>query len=834
MTINQLKYILFIGTFYFLIIPLGIGQVEGHVTVENKDPLPFASVYVKGSTIGTTTNERGDYRLTLEPGTHTLVCEFLGYTPVERVVEVVRGERLIVHFQLTQKPIRLQELEISASREDPAYAIIRKAREHRRENLKSDMPQKCEMYMKGNIRLDSLPTSFFGIDLQEEKEEFDSIGLNILYLSETMSTLYRDGKELQEVIHSSRVSGSSMYSFNRGAMVEYSIYESSIQSPFGEIVNPIGPVAFSYYNYRLLSKDYVGEDVINRIKIWPKNEAEPTIDGIIHISEKEWKVEGFDFKTTGNRLKQEILDTIKLKQEYITVGNNKVLFKNTIDFHFKLFGFQVNGFFLAIYTDYEFGSGALSGLDRRQSVTFQDSSQTRDAAYWLDTRPIKLTEEEGKDYNIKDSIATVLDSPEYKDSVQKAMNTFSPMNLFMGYKYRNFNKGISFSTSGILPNIGFDAIRGFSIPFDASFRYQLTKLSGGVSYGLSDKQLRYHASISQRFHPLKDKELSFSIGHEMRNINLTEPFTKESNEFMSIFFHQNYIRYYDSHFYRLEYKQSLVPGFKWSVYGEYSRRESLINNSDYSFFYKDREYVDNEVNVEHISGISGLNNKHFQVGTRLDYYPGTRYTRYPGGEIRTYQRRNSKVSLMYRGALTFLNAEQDFHVLSLEYKDQLHMGIAGYGTVYTRLTGFLAKSQLATQDLIWVEDNGSFYINAYDVSRRFLGMDAYTYFTDDYAAEIHYHHNFSGLLLNKIPGVNKLGLNLVASASSLYMPDKPVYTEFSLGIDRIGWHMFRPFRFDVVMPIKGVDVGKLRYILGIKMSLSDFVGGDGDGITISF
>ena len=43
--------------------------LTGMVTDEANRPLPYANVYIKGTTSGATTNTAGQYSLTLRPGT---------------------------------------------------------------------------------------------------------------------------------------------------------------------------------------------------------------------------------------------------------------------------------------------------------------------------------------------------------------------------------------------------------------------------------------------------------------------------------------------------------------------------------------------------------------------------------------------------------------------------------------------------------------------------------------------------------------------------------------------------------------------------------------------
>ena len=58
-------------------------NIVGHV-VSNGKHIPFATVAIRGTTIGITTDETGHYQLIHLPiGTHTVVAQSLGYKPQE-------------------------------------------------------------------------------------------------------------------------------------------------------------------------------------------------------------------------------------------------------------------------------------------------------------------------------------------------------------------------------------------------------------------------------------------------------------------------------------------------------------------------------------------------------------------------------------------------------------------------------------------------------------------------------------------------------------------------------------------------------------------------------
>ncbi|MEO1438460.1 MAG: carboxypeptidase-like regulatory domain-containing protein, partial [Bacteroidota bacterium] len=76
--------------FIFLLstILLQAAGIQGTIYSESGDPLPFANVYVKGTTNGTTSNSDGVYALELEPGSYEIVFQYVGYQAKNITVDV--------------------------------------------------------------------------------------------------------------------------------------------------------------------------------------------------------------------------------------------------------------------------------------------------------------------------------------------------------------------------------------------------------------------------------------------------------------------------------------------------------------------------------------------------------------------------------------------------------------------------------------------------------------------------------------------------------------------------------------------------------------------------
>ena len=72
-------------------------MVSGKViSKEKQEVVDFATVYLKGTTYGCTTNEEGIYHLHAPAGKYTLVVSAIGYETIEKPITLVHGERIKV------------------------------------------------------------------------------------------------------------------------------------------------------------------------------------------------------------------------------------------------------------------------------------------------------------------------------------------------------------------------------------------------------------------------------------------------------------------------------------------------------------------------------------------------------------------------------------------------------------------------------------------------------------------------------------------------------------------------------------------------------------------
>ena len=89
--------------------------IEGRVTDNQGEALPYATVYVEGSTRGTTTDASGRYSLRVERGKQTIIVSVLGYEESEMVVEATANSITNIDFTLEEQSTAIDEVVVTAS-----------------------------------------------------------------------------------------------------------------------------------------------------------------------------------------------------------------------------------------------------------------------------------------------------------------------------------------------------------------------------------------------------------------------------------------------------------------------------------------------------------------------------------------------------------------------------------------------------------------------------------------------------------------------------------------------------------------------------------------------
>ena len=113
----RIKFLLITLFVYSISLAQSKGTITGVLTDKdaNNATLPFANAAIKGTTIGTTTDEKGKYSLPVAAGNYTVVFSFLGYENVEVPVTVKAGETVTINKALGSGSYKLEDVVVKAS-----------------------------------------------------------------------------------------------------------------------------------------------------------------------------------------------------------------------------------------------------------------------------------------------------------------------------------------------------------------------------------------------------------------------------------------------------------------------------------------------------------------------------------------------------------------------------------------------------------------------------------------------------------------------------------------------------------------------------------------------
>jgi outer membrane receptor for ferrienterochelin and colicins len=93
-------------------------NIFGHVLEKtNQDHLPYVTLQVKGTSIGTATDESGHYFLNNLPlGEHIVEVKMLGFKTIEQKITIRKGETIELNFDMEESSIYFEDVVISADR----------------------------------------------------------------------------------------------------------------------------------------------------------------------------------------------------------------------------------------------------------------------------------------------------------------------------------------------------------------------------------------------------------------------------------------------------------------------------------------------------------------------------------------------------------------------------------------------------------------------------------------------------------------------------------------------------------------------------------------------
>jgi len=817
------------------------GKISGKVTDDKGAVLPYASILIKGTSKGTTTNNLGVYFLQLTAGTYTIVCQYVGYARVEKII-TVGNDDAILDFQLSPQQTTMKEVTVKSGGEDPAYEIMRNAIKKKptyRDPLDSFT---CEAYIKTLIKTRKLPKKIFGQKIEDkDKKEggLDSAGKGILYLSESITKIaYKKPEKVKLEVLSGRESGSNGYGFNFPSFINF--YNDNVNvfisqfSPRG-YVSPLADGTFGFYRFKYLGSFYENGKAINKIQVTPKRKFEPLFFGTINITEDDWRIHSLELNLNKESA-LEILDTLTIKQIHVPINDSIWRTKDqTVYFTFNQFGVDAVGNFLNVYNKYETEPEFSKKYFNNVVVKYDTAVNKRSKNYWDSVRPVQLEPEEVKDYLKKDSMYqyrkdSIFSKP-YIDSMRKAQGKITAMKvLWNGFTRSDYDpkKPVTFTWQPLLKNLQYNTAEGVVLNMEATIRKSIRETGRRISftphlrYGLSNTHFNAWATLqlSKRSFEIDDDggtssrvTWTFDGGKRVSQFNKENPILPLVNSAYTLLLHENYMKIYENYFGSVTFNKRFDNDLRITGNILYEDRLPLNNTTDYSFFKTDKTFTPNypfEKITEQFPQHQAL-----IASVELQYQPGQQFIQFPRSKVPLGSKYPTFALQYHKGFQNILGSDVNFDKWKFSVWDDMNFKLQGKLKYRLSIGGFLNSKQVYIQDYQHFNGNQTIFASPYTNSFQLAPYYANST-TEAFYATANIEHHFNGFLTNKIPLFRRLNWNLVAGSNAFYVNKNNNYVEVFAGLENI----LKVFRVDVV----GSYLNGKKGQVGIRIGLGGLLG----------
>ncbi|PWD97961.1 DUF5686 and carboxypeptidase regulatory-like domain-containing protein [Marinilabilia rubra] len=430
-------------------------------------------------------------------------------------------------------------------------------------------------------------------------------------------------------------------------------------------------------------------------------------------------------------------------------------------------------------------------LTSTYKMDVKKDSVKRDSAYWETMRPVPLTPLEQNSFALGDSLARAAENK--NDSTDKKetglLGEIAGFSAF-GKRFYMADSTVTIDYDGLigLGNVNFNPVDGWSYKQSLRLKWRQDSVHQMIfkpeaAWAFSREALMWNASLSQTYAPIQRGYLEISAGDESTDFKPgrvdVAPF---ADMVASLFFKENYKRYFDHRFSRVSNGIDLSNGLRWDLSATYEQMKPVQNNTAYSFFDKEEDFYPN------IPGNPILEASHLMAQNSLSWRTGITYTpRY------FYRIRNGRKIMAHSDYPTFSLAME--HGLSAFDSDADYLLVEG-SVKQEKEAGFFPA-------LSWEAGGGWFarneqmhfsrfkHFNGSAIPVRLTGgpsfrlLDDYASSTNEWYVTGDLEYSSPYLLLKNLPVLSNRLWQESLHFNYLYTPQLTHYTQMGYSIDQI-------------------------------------------------
>ncbi|MGM0666203.1 MAG: DUF5686 family protein, partial [Bacteroidota bacterium] len=268
------KFLLAAYILVLTVLNTGAQHLKGLIRDSEGEPVRYATVYINELKQGTTANIKGEYEIKLESGDYTVFFQSLGFSPEVINISIGSADKTL-DITLSAQYYQIPEVRVTATGEDPAYGIMRKAIGLAPYHLNRVRHYQAEVYIKGSVVVNRIPRIV--------RRNINSGDINIRegdsYLIESMN---RIEYEAPDTYRQTVIAQHSTFPDTRETDISpLDVVKASFYQPvLADIaISPLAPNAMSHYNFSYEGSTPQGPYIVNKIKVTPKRKSQQVFEG---------------------------------------------------------------------------------------------------------------------------------------------------------------------------------------------------------------------------------------------------------------------------------------------------------------------------------------------------------------------------------------------------------------------------------------------------------------------------------------------------------------------------------------------------------------------------
>ncbi|WP_374948332.1 DUF5686 family protein [Mucilaginibacter sp.] len=745
--------------------------IKGVVTdIKRHEVMPFVTVSFAGTSVGMSTNTRGEYSLVNNGNYKQIKVAFIGYKTIVKDIEP--GKDQVININLVEDNHTLNEVVVRSNKKkkytnknNPAVELIRQVIAHKKQNqLESYDYAQYKQYERMIFSLSNLSDKFKNkrifknYQFMFKEQDSTAIGgktLLPMYLEEKLSDNYyrKAPYAKKQVIEANKqvkydanfVDNEGLKTYFNRMYQDINIYDNNVSLLSNQLLSPIADHSPDYYKFFITDTLKDQQPNLIELSFTPRNTNGLLFEGRMYVTmDGNFAVQNAEL-TVNKNINLNFVRQMQATLSYEKNNDGKYhLSQSDLKIEFGINKNKGGGVFgerLVTINNFEINKPHSKEIYDGPAQVFASNSDAKSDLYWMQSRPDSLDADAARIYKNVDSLQTI---PSFKKTIDIATLVLAGYKNYGKFEVGPANTFYSFNpVEGFRPRIG-----GRTTP-ELSKRYYFETYG---AYGTRDDKFKYFFSSTyslnnKSIYSFPQNYVRASFQHDTKIPGQELQFVQESNFLLSFKRGDNDVWLYND-ILRLDYVHEFSNHLSYAL-GFKKWGQTPAGSLQF------RNLLPNGV----INDVDRINTT--ELSAQIRWAPHEKF--YQGKIYRTpIPDRYPVFTLNYQqGVKGLLGGDYNYQNVTANITKRFYLSQLGFTDVSTEGSYLFGKVPFPLLDIHHANQTYAFQLYSYNLMN-------FQEFVSDHYASIAIDHNFNGFLFNRVPLLKKLKLREIIDFKSLW------------------------------------------------------------------